>query len=88
MLVALGKVYVVNPNPDTPSDFDEQEVSSTAVATCTSATSGLRIDDELYPPLDNANACSATFSNITGIAGSAFGQYKVWPRSAADFASP
>jgi cytosine/adenosine deaminase-related metal-dependent hydrolase len=88
MLVSLGKVYVVNPNPDTPSDFDELMVSSTAVATCTSTTAGLRIDDELYPPLDNTYACSGTFSKITGIAGSAFSQYKVWPRSAADFASP
>ena len=88
MLVSLGTVSVVNPNPDAPSDFDELEVSSTAVATCTSATVGLRIDDELYPALDNTYACSATFSQVVGIAGSAFAQYKVWPRGAADITTP
>jgi cytosine/adenosine deaminase-related metal-dependent hydrolase len=95
MLVQLGQSYVSSVNPDGPKqDFDEFMVIGTQPTSCASLPDGgappggLRIDDELYAPLDNTYACGTSFSQITGIAGSTFSEYKVWPRSAAEFTTP
>jgi hypothetical protein len=73
MLVEIDAVTVVNANPDAPKDFDELSV-----------TGNLRVDDQLYAPFDNTFAQGASFAKIVGIAGLSFGNYKLWPRAAAD----
>ncbi|MCA9593423.1 MAG: thrombospondin type 3 repeat-containing protein [Myxococcales bacterium] len=73
MLLKIGAVTVVNVNPDAPSDFDEFAV-----------TGNLRIDDLIYPALDNTYAQGAAFTSITGILTYSFSNSKLLPRDAAD----
>lgn len=77
MLLAVNGVAVLVMNPDAPSDFDEFTV-----------TGNLRIDDQLYVALDNVYPVGTTFSNITGILGYSFNNFKLLPRSAADLTTP
>ncbi|MCK9463405.1 MAG: amidohydrolase family protein, partial [Proteobacteria bacterium] len=73
MLVRVEDVLVVTANPDSPSDYDEFEV-----------TGNLRIDDLIYPALDNTYAVGAAFSFLAGIHGYGFYHFKLQPRGAAD----
>jgi hypothetical protein len=73
MLVRVTNVSVTNPNPDLPKDYDELAV-----------TSGLRIDDGLFPDLDNAYPAGTSFASIAGILEYSFGNSKLLPRRAAD----
>jgi hypothetical protein len=71
-----GPVAVTNANPDAPADFDELVV-----------TGDLRIDDFLWPDLDNDFALGTTFGNVVGICHWSHGHRKIYPRSAADLPS-
>lgn len=73
MWLTLADVDVVSENADAPSDFDELLVSG-----------GLRVDDALYPELDNAFPVGSHFTSLSGILGQSFSHSKLWPRSAAD----
>jgi imidazolonepropionase-like amidohydrolase len=73
MLVEVDGVSVLITNPDAPKDFDEFTV-----------TGNLRVDDTLFPPLDNTYAVGTNFSKIVGIEAFAFKNWKVWPRAASD----
>jgi hypothetical protein len=73
MLVRVDEVSVVDSNPDAPSDYDETAIDG-----------ALRLDDLLYPELDNTFAVGVTFQSITGIAGRSFDHRKLWPRTRAD----
>jgi hypothetical protein len=77
MLVKIGSVAVTVMNPDGAQDFDEFAV-----------TGNLRIDDLIYPALDNTYAVGTTFTSITGIHGFSFSNFKLNPRSAADVVTP
>jgi len=73
MWLSLADAVVLTENADAPSDFDELVVSG-----------GLRVDDALYPELDNTFSVGAHFSSLSGILGYSFGHSKLWPRSGAD----
>lgn len=73
----LESVKVASQNPDAPQDYDE-----------TGLAGGLRLDDLLYPSLDNTFAVGTLFSQISGIYGASFGHQKLFPRSAADLPAP
>ena len=75
MLVRVTDATVVATNPDAPSDYDESELEG-----------ALRLDDLLFPELDNAFASDTRFTRITGILGHSFDHQKVWPRGADDVA--
>jgi hypothetical protein len=64
-------------NPDAPKDYDE-----------TGLRGGLRLDDLLWPELDNVYPPGSRFSSVNGIAGFSFGHCKLYPRSPADLVSP
>jgi predicted extracellular nuclease len=73
MWVSLAHTVVLTENADAPSDFDELVVSG-----------GLRVDDALYPELDNTFPVGTQFSSLSGILGYSFEHSKLWPRSSAD----
>jgi hypothetical protein len=73
MLVKVDNVSVVVVNPDAPDDYDEFAV-----------TGNLRIDDTLFPALDNTLAQGAPLGTVTGILGYAYSNSKLWPRTSAD----
>jgi predicted extracellular nuclease len=73
MLVRVESVAVTQTNPDAPSDYDETELEG-----------ALRIDDLLYPELDNAYPVGTRFTRVTGILGRSFDHQKLWPRTSAD----
>jgi hypothetical protein len=73
MLCQVSAIAVDDVNPDGAKDFDEFSV-----------TGSLRIDDELFEPLDNTYALGNQFSKIVGICGFSFGNRKLWPRSLND----
>ena len=73
MLVRVTGVSVTAANPDQPNDYDEFAV-----------TGGLRIDDGLFPELDNAYPTGTSFASITGILEFSFSNSKLLPRSAND----
>jgi cytosine/adenosine deaminase-related metal-dependent hydrolase len=73
MLVQVEAVSVTTTNPDAPSDYDETEL-----------TGALRIDDLLYPELDNAHPVGTSWSSVTGILGRSFEHQKLWPRASTD----
>jgi cytosine/adenosine deaminase-related metal-dependent hydrolase len=75
MWVTLASPSVLTENPDAPADFDEFVV-----------TGGLRIDDALYPDLDNTFPVGTSFRSLSGILGYSFAHPKLWPRSSADIA--
>ena len=73
MLVRVENASVRIPNPDAPSDYDEFELEG-----------GLRVDDLLYPELDNAFANGTTFSSLTGVLTRSFDHFKLCPRGPED----
>ncbi len=78
MLVTVEDVAITDPNPDSPMDYDEFEV-----------TGGLRVDDLLTDSeqdvgLDNSCMMGDSFNAITGIHGWSFDNRKLQPRDAAD----
>ena len=73
MLVRIADVAVTATNPDGASDYDE-----------TGLAGALRLDDLLYPDLDNTFAVGTRFSSVTGICGQSFDHRKLWPRGAGD----
>lgn len=73
MLCQVDAVTVIKVNADDPKDFDEFVV-----------TGDLRVDDDLYPDLDNTYALDTAFTKIVGICGISFSNRKLWPRSADD----
>jgi cytosine/adenosine deaminase-related metal-dependent hydrolase len=73
MLVTLASPSVSIENPDAPADFDEFVVSG-----------GLRVDDALYPELDNTFGTGARFVSLTGVLGYSYGHAKLWPRGPGD----
>jgi hypothetical protein len=60
-------------NPDAPSDYDE-----------TLLLGGLRLDDLIYPALDNSYPPGTRFVSIQGIPGWSFSHQKLFPRSLED----
>jgi hypothetical protein len=75
MWLTVANVDVLSENPDAPSDFDELVISG-----------GLRVDDALYPELDNDFPVGAHFASLSGILGYSFSHSKLWPRGEADLA--
>jgi hypothetical protein len=75
MLVRVLAASVSETNPDAPSDYDE-----------TGLENALRLDDLLYPELDNLFTPGTRFSSVTGILGRSFDHQKLYPRDAADLA--
>jgi hypothetical protein len=73
MLVRVDAVSVAATNPDAPSDYDETLLGG-----------ALRLDDLLYPELDNVFPPGTPFTRVTGILGRSFDHQKLWPRTAAD----
>jgi hypothetical protein len=73
MLVRVTEVSVTTTNPDLPNDYDEFAV-----------TGGLRIDDRLFPELDNAYPAGKSFGSIAGILEFSFSNSKLLPRGAND----
>jgi hypothetical protein len=55
-------------NPDSPRDFDE-----------TGLVGDLRLDDLIYPDLDNGYPVGSKFASVTGILGFSFGHQKLYP---------
>ena len=60
-------------NPDAPSDYDE-----------TLLAGGLRLDDLVFPALDNTYPSGTRFSSVQGISGFSFGHQKLFVRSFDD----
>ena len=82
MLCMVGMVAVERVNPDAPkNDYDEFTVLD-------ASTVDLRVDDYLYPPLDNMFAMGTKFTSIAGVCSWSFLERKIYPRSAADLVSP
>ena len=73
LFVRVEPASIEASNPDAPKDFDESLLSG-----------GLRLDDLLYPELDNLYPVGTVFSAVNGIAGFSFGHQKLFPRGAAD----
>ena len=63
-------------NEDKTKDKDYDEFAITDVK--------LRIDDALFEGLDNNYPVGSAFKEIVGICSFAFGNRKIWPRSASD----
>jgi len=74
MLVRVLGASVAETNPDAPADYDETRLSGE-----------LRIDDLLWPELDNEFAPGTLFPALVGIAGLSFEHRKLWPRAPDDF---
>ena len=60
-------------NPDAPDDYDEFAVSG-----------NLRVDDELFPALDNTLAQGTPLSVVAGILGFSYSNTKLLPRDSGD----
>ncbi len=73
MLVVVRNVVVVTQNPDAPRDYDELVV-----------TGGLRLDDALWPDLDNTFPPGAAFTSVAGVVAFSFGNAKLLPRGPED----
>lgn len=76
LLVRVVDVEVASSNPDAPSDYDETELLG-----------GLRLDDLLFPELDNLYAVGTRWAWVQGVAGRSFSHQKLWPRGHSDFSS-
>jgi cytosine/adenosine deaminase-related metal-dependent hydrolase len=77
LLVRVEGLEVDVTNPDAPKDYDESGLSG-----------GLRVDDLLWPELDNVYAVGTRFSSLTGSFGFSFGHHKLYPRGPADVVVP
>jgi cytosine/adenosine deaminase-related metal-dependent hydrolase len=73
LLVRVLNVEVELQNPDTPNDYDETQLLG-----------GLRLDDLIFPTLDNTYVPGTRFTSITGISGFSFSHQKLYPRSLQD----
>jgi hypothetical protein len=70
-----GNVSIIQQNADQGNgDFDEFLV-----------TDNLRIDDAIFGAMTNDCPVGSLFGDITGVLGYSFNNFKLWPRSAADF---
>jgi len=77
----VGPVSVSVKNADNPtddpantSDFDEFAIGPEK----------LRVDDDIYDPLDNNYIVGTSFQNVIGICGFSFSNRKMWPRDLND----
>lgn len=77
LFIRVEGASVGSQNPDLPKDYDE-----------TGLLGGLRLDDLLWPELDNAFTVGTSFGSIQGIAGFSFGHQKLYPRGPADLLTP
>lgn len=77
LFVRLDGVDVAVTNPDAPKDYDETGLSG-----------GLRLDDLLWPELDNSYPAGTFIGSVTGIMGFSFGHAKVYPRGPDDLLLP
>jgi hypothetical protein len=77
LLVRISSVEVALTNPDAPRDYDE-----------TGLLGGLRLDDLIWPELDNQFEVGTRFDFVQGISGRSFSHQKLWPTRASDLASP
>lgn len=73
LFVRIEGVFVELTNPDSPKDYDE-----------TLLRGGLRLDDLLFPELDNVFEPNTGFGAVQGILGFSFGHRKLFPRGAED----
>jgi hypothetical protein len=73
LFIRIEDVEVAATNPDDPNDYDE-----------TGLLGGLRLDDLVYPDLDNTWAVGTRFSSVSGNLGFSFGHQKLFPRSGED----
>jgi imidazolonepropionase-like amidohydrolase len=73
LLIRVEGCAIESTNPDAPNDYDETQLSG-----------GLRLDDLIWPELDNQYLPGTRFSTLQGIAGFSFGHQKLWPRAATD----
>jgi hypothetical protein len=76
LFVRISGLEVVASNPDAPKDYDE-----------TGLDGGLRLDDLLWPELDNGYPLGTRFRFVQGIYGRSFSHQKLWPTQADDVAS-
>lgn len=77
LFVRVSGLEVALTNPDAPKDYDE-----------TGLLGGLRLDDLIWPELDNQFEVGTRFGSVQGIAGRSFSHQKLWPTRASDLASP
>ena len=77
LFVRIEGVSIEASNPDAPKDFDESLLFG-----------GLRLDDLLYPELDNLYPVGSMFRAVEGIAGFSFEHQKLYPRGARDLTLP
>ena len=80
MLVTIGACSLTTLNVDNPQDFDEFGVTS-------AGSTELRINDGLFPAIDNTCAVASNFTSFTGVLAYSFNNYKLEPRDAADVAA-
>jgi hypothetical protein len=73
LFVRISDAEITATNPDAPKDYDESALAA-----------GLRLDDLLYPELDNVFAVGTRWTFVQGIAGRSFSHQKLWPRQASD----
>jgi hypothetical protein len=73
LFIRIENVEVAATNPDDPNDYDE-----------TALLGGLRLDDLVYPELDNTFAVGTRFASVSGNLGFSFAHQKLFPRSAED----
>ncbi len=78
-----GPVTVTQKNADNPTDDPTKTADYDELAIVTGVN--LRVDDNLYDPLDNNYPITVTtFPNVVGICGFSFSNRKIWPRSLTD----
>lgn len=73
LFIRIADGAVQRQNPDSPKDYDE-----------TLLVGGLRLDDLIWPDLDNRYPEGSTFNLVQGIAGFSFNHRKLYPRDSSD----
>jgi cytosine/adenosine deaminase-related metal-dependent hydrolase len=73
LFVRIFGLEVASTNPDAPNDYDE-----------TGLVGGLRLDDLLWPELDNQYAVGTRLRFVQGISGRSFEHQKLWPAGTGD----
>lgn len=73
LFVRVSGLEVASMNPDAPHDYDE-----------TGLVGGLRLDDLLWPELDNQYAVGTRWRFVQGISGRSFAHQKLWPARTED----
>jgi hypothetical protein len=77
LFVQVSGLQVAETNPDAPRDYDE-----------TALVGGLRLDDLIWPELDNQFVVGTRFGFVQGISGRSFSHQKLWPTRASELALP